>query len=113
MAAWKHRRRGASRTEVMTSSVSDGMSSVTTGLLVTVTVLLLLLQDLQIVVELTHTLLPVLPVALDPVGRLFEGRRLQPAGPPLRLPPLADEPGPLQHLQVLRDRGQLQLERPG
>src|SRR5437899_1334916 len=113
VVASKTSSRGASRTAVMTSSRSDGIDRVTTGLLFTVMLSLLAFQLLQIVIELAHTLLPVLAIALHPVGDIFQWRRLQPAWPPLRLPPLRHQPGPSQHLEVLGDGGQFQMKRLG
>jgi len=59
---------------------------------------------------LTDALLPVLAIAFDPVGYVLQWCRLKPARSPLRLPPLRDQPRVSQHLEVLRDRRQFQLE---
>jgi hypothetical protein len=68
---------------------------------------------LQVVVEAVEALLPVPPVSTDPVGDIPERFRIQPAWPPLGLPSLLDEAGALEHLQVLRDRGQAHIEGSG
>src|ERR671912_274190 len=77
---------------------------------------LLPLRPAQVVVQALVAplaLLPEPPVSLHPVGHLLERVCLQPAGPPLRLPPPGDQPRPLQHLEVLGHRGKAHLERLG
>src|SRR2546429_7378775 len=113
VVASKTRRRGASRTLVITSSVSDGVARVTTGLLFTAICFLLVLQLTQVIAQLTHTLFPDLAIALHPIGYVLQRSRLQPAGPPLRLPALGDQAGPAQDLEVLGDGRQLEPERLG
>ena len=54
--------------------------------------------------ELVEPLGPDLAVALDPVDRAVEGLGLEPARPVLGVAAPGDEPGALEHLQVLRDR---------
>src|SRR5262249_17508278 len=100
------RARGASMTRVMTSSRC--CMSVSTA-----TSLLLALQLLQVVLEPVEALFPEHAVVLQPVGCALQRARLEPAGAPLRLAPAGDEPGALQHLQVLGDRRQAHRERLG
>src|SRR5687767_13362446 len=64
-------------------------------------------------VELLEALLPVRAVLADPLGDVAERLRAQAARPPLRLPSLLDQPGSLEHPQVLGDRRLAQVERRG
>src|SRR6266496_676104 len=64
----------------------------------------LALQLLQDVVEARVALLPVLAVRRDPVGDQLEAARLEAAGAALGVAAARDEAGPLEHLEVLRDR---------
>src|SRR4249920_481933 len=57
--------------------------------------------------------LPILAIALEPFGGLGHWPGLEPARPPLRVLAGRDEPGPLQHLEVLRDRRLAHVERLG
>ena len=65
--------------------------------------------------EAIEALFPELPVLLHPVGDALERFGIELARAPLRLARLGDQPGLLQHLQVLGDRGQAHLvqKRPG
>src|SRR6476659_9360668 len=90
-----------------------GAPSVVVSSVSVVVGLLLLLQLAQVVVESLEALLPETPVLADPVGDVAEPLRLEGARPPLRLAALFDEAGALEHLQVLRDRGQAEIERGG
>src|SRR6266566_1948604 len=65
----------------------------------------------QIVVQSVEALFPELPVIFDPIGGGPERRRVEPAGSPLRFAAARNEPGALQHLQMLRHRGQAHRER--
>src|SRR6266542_3270541 len=107
------RSRGASKTRVMTISRSEGV--VTVSLLLPLPPIALLLSSrlelVQVLVQPIVTLLPEATVPLGPLGNLLERLRPQPGGTPLPLPAPRDEPGALQHLQVLRDRRQAHLER--
>src|SRR6266540_202481 len=107
------RSRGASKTRVMTISRSDGV--VIVSLLLPLPPIALLLSSrlelLQVLLQPVVALLPEAAVPLGPLGDLLEWPRLEPGGPPLPLPASCDEPRPLQHLQVLRDRRQAHLER--
>src|SRR5690606_5520413 len=49
--------------------------------------------------------LPQLPIPLEPRARLGKRRRFDPARAALTVLPDGDEPSPLQHPEVLRDRG--------
>src|SRR5262249_28906892 len=53
-----------------------------------------------------EALVPEAAIGLEPVRDSFERRGLEPARTPLRLPTADDQPSPLEHLQVLRDRRQ-------
>jgi hypothetical protein len=70
----------------------------------------LTLQLLQVVIQPIEALVPELAVPLHPIGDLVQRSRLQPARPPLCLSSLRDQPGSLQHLEVLGDGGQAQGE---
>src|SRR5437660_848241 len=59
------------------------------------------------------TPLLTLAIALDPVRDVLEPGWLESARAPLRPPPLRDEPGLLQHFEVLGYRRQAELERLG
>src|SRR5438093_9726240 len=95
---------------VMTISRSDGVVKVVAALCFAVTFLLLLLQFNQIFVEALEALVPEAAIVFEPVGDVLERRRLEPAGPPLRLATLRDQAGALQHLEVLGHRGSTDLE---
>src|SRR5712691_1181219 len=107
------RSRGASKTRVMTISRSDGVVTVSWLLSLPPIVLLLssTLELVQVLVQPVVALLPEAAVPLGPLGDLLERPRLEPGGPPLPLPAPRDQPRPLEHLQVLRDRRQAHLER--
>src|SRR5271154_6055538 len=75
--------------------------------------LLLGLQFLQIDAEPIEARFPQAAVVLEPVIDSFEDAELDPAGPPLRLAPPCDQAGPLEHLEMLGDRGTAHLERLG
>jgi hypothetical protein len=64
----------------------------------------------QVLVETVEALFPEGAVLRDPVGGRRQGLRIETAvvDPPLAA--LLDEPGVLQHFQVLRDCGQRHLE---
>ena len=51
--------------------------------------------------EPIEALLPDVPVGHGPFGHVLERLRLDPARSPLRLAAAHDQPGPLQHAQVL------------
>src|ERR1035438_4817099 len=71
------------------------------------------LQRLQIIVEAIEPLLPEPAVFAEPVVNRLEPRRLKPAGPPLRIARARDQPGMLEHLEMLGDGGPAHLERLG
>src|SRR5688572_22995080 len=64
-------------------------------------------------VEALVALLPVLAVADEPLGRRLEGIRLEMAEPCGGLPRTRDEPGGLEHLEVLGDGRLGDVERCG
>src|ERR1700736_1939590 len=72
-----------------------------------------LLCAFQIVVEAFEARLPELAVRADPVREVLEPARFEPARAALCLAPPRDQPGRLQHLQVLRDRGLAHRESSG
>src|SRR5438105_3121395 len=77
LCASKTRSRGASKTRVITISLSVGV--VTSSLLPLAAISLLLsLELVQVFVEPVVALLPELPVLLGPLGDLFQGAGLEP-----------------------------------
>ena len=74
---------------------------------------LLFLQLLQVFVESIETFFPEFAVVLHPAGHFSQRAGVEPAGTPLRVAAARDEPGPLQHLEVLRHRGEAHVERLG
>src|SRR5207249_7688434 len=108
--ALKTRRRGASKTRVMTSSRSSVWVA---ALVLASTCLPLLFQLVQIILQAVKALLPEAAVVLQPVGGVFERPCPEPAGPPLCLATARDQTGALEHLEVLRDGGKAHLERAG
>src|SRR5712664_90565 len=74
---------------------------------------LLLFHFPQIVVQSNEALVPEAAVRLHPLRDVAERLALEPAGSPLRLAPASDQAGPLQHLEVLGDRGHRHVERRG
>src|SRR5438445_2464520 len=112
LCASNTRSRGASKTRVMTISRSDGV--------VTVSWLLPLppitfsfprpFELVQVLVQPVAALLPEPTVPLGPIRRLLERPGLEPSGPPLALPAPRDQPGALQDLEVLGDRGKSHRE---
>ena len=62
-------------------------------------------------VETIEPGLPHLAVPFDPVGHFFQRRGLETAGAPLRVASARDQAGPLEHLQVFRDRRHAHVER--
>src|SRR5206468_1068240 len=56
---------------------------------------------------------PMAAVLADPVGHVPERLRRQPAGAPLRVPALFDEPRALEHIEMLRDRREAEVEWSG
>ena len=61
------------------------------------------LKLLNVVIQTVEALLPDVAVVLGPVGYFFQWASFNPATPPLGVPPLRDQPGALQHPEVLRD----------
>src|SRR5215212_6796743 len=95
--ALKTRSRGASKMCVIRTFVSVTM----------------LFLSAQVRVEPADPGLPCPLARLHPVHGLVERLCLQPARPPLRLPAADDQPRPLEHLQVTRDRRQAHRKRLG
>src|SRR4051812_32259876 len=67
----------------------------------------------QVIVQAIESLLPLPPVRLHPLGGCAHRAGLEPAWPPLRVAALGYEAGALQHLQVLRHRGEAHVEGRG
>src|SRR5687768_533021 len=96
--------RGASKTRVTTTSVSDGVVKVVTCLFVAGILPPFLSVELcEIEVESLVALIPELAEIAGPLGNFLERRRLEPAGAPLRITTTGDEARPLEHPQVLRN----------
>src|SRR5678810_252762 len=70
-----------------------------------------LVRLVEIVVEPVEAAFPMFAVGLHPLHRFAHGLRFQAAGPPLCLAALADQPGALQHLEMLGDRRETDVER--
>src|SRR5437588_386865 len=114
LCASNTRSRGASKMRVERISLSDGV--VTVSLLPLAPIALLLSSTLELVQVLVQSVVALFPeptVPLGPLGDLLQRARLEPGGPPLALPAPRDQPGSLEHLQVLRDRRHGHLERLG
>src|SRR4051794_11032099 len=94
--------RGASKTRVKRRTWSVMGISVRWGL-----------QGSEVVVELVEALGPQAPVLLDPVDGGVQGMSFQVAGPELRLPTAGDQTRAFEHLQVLGDPRQAEVERLG
>src|SRR6516225_7140394 len=103
----KTSRRGALKTRVMTNSRPAAGAAASA---VAVTLPFRALQLAEIVVEAIKAVVPKMPVVLEPLGSVLERPGGNPAGPPLGLAAAPDQPGALQHLQVLRDRGKAHCE---
>src|SRR5262249_44914614 len=108
--ALKTRRRGASKTRVMTTSRSSGW--VAAFVLASMS-LPLLFQLVQIVIQAIEALLPETAIVFQPVAGILERARPKPAGPPLRLATAGDQTGALEHLEMLRNGRKAHRERVG
>src|SRR5437867_3675118 len=97
--------RGASKTLVVTR-VRSGAITLSPAAMS----LFLPLQFAQMRVESIETLFPENAIALHPSGCFAKPRRLEPCGPPLRVASTRDQPRMLEHLEVLRDRGEGHVE---
>src|SRR5215470_10769490 len=64
----------------------------------------------QIVVEAIEALLPKAAIVREPVVDVLQPVRLDPARAPLRFAAARDQAGALQHLEVLGDGGQADVE---
>jgi len=62
-------------------------------------------------VDAVEPCLPQLAILLEPGVGVAQRRRHEPARPALRVAPARDQPGALEHLEVLRDRGLAHRER--
>src|SRR5512133_2006599 len=93
----KTRSRGASKTRSMTSS----LVGTSTTLSLAAMSFLLLLQFLQVLVQPIESLLPDHAIAPDPLVDFLERARRERCRSPLRLLAARNEPGALEHLQVL------------
>src|SRR5688500_8095565 len=61
--------------------------------------------------EAVEALLPVAPVVRQPIGGFLERTALEPGRPQLRATAAYDQPGSLEHLEVLGDRLEADRER--
>src|SRR5215470_14782646 len=104
----KTRLRGASYSRSRTSTRAAGATDAAS--LLPVMLRTLALQLAEIVAQAIQALLPEAPVMLEPIGHVLEGRGLEPAGPTLRRPSALDQPGALQHLQMLGDAGKTHIK---
>src|SRR5713226_9780576 len=75
--------------------------------------LLSLMGSFEMFGETVEALVPETPLIGEPAGRLVERARAQPAAPMLTVANAADERGPLEHLEMARDRRQRDGERRG
>src|SRR6267142_527747 len=64
-------------------------------------------------IQALEVALPAPAIVLQPPGRLRERPGLEAARPSLGVAPARDQPGPLEHLEVLGDRRLADLERGG
>jgi hypothetical protein len=87
------------------------MRKVISGPWSSVTVRVPPLKFLQIVIQALEAALPVLAIGLHPRSNLLQRFGLEPAGSPLRLATLADQPRVLQHLEMLGDGGEAEGKR--
>src|SRR4051812_22676499 len=71
------------------------------------------LQAPEIVIEPVEPFFPELAIAIEPIVDAFEGRRLEPTRAPLRLATACDQPGALEHLEVLGNCRPTDVERLG
>ncbi len=69
-----------------------------------------MLELCEVVVEAIETGFPDWPVLLGPVGDLGERSGIERARAVLRVASASDEAGAFEHLEVLRNRGQLHVE---
>src|SRR5688572_1188200 len=107
------RSRGASKTRRMAISRSDGSVREKVGSLLASTLALLLRLCLhleEIVLEPIEAVLPQAAVVLEPVVRVPERAWLEAARAPLCGAPARDETGALQHLEMLGDGGEADVE---
>src|SRR5262245_23500205 len=104
--------RGASTTRVMTIWLSVGVVNVVIPVLFAMTISAPpLLELFQVGIEALIVLLPVPAIGAGPFGDLLERPRFELTRSPLRLAAAHDEPGTLEHPQVLRDRRPAHVER--
>src|SRR5688572_24612259 len=98
--------RGASKVRVTTTSVSAGVVNVVTCLFAAgIFPPFPGFELCEIEVESLVALVPEFPEIAGPLGHILERRCLEPARAPLCIPAPRDQTRPLQHTQVLRDRG--------
>src|SRR4051812_46118325 len=75
--------------------------------------LFLSLEIAQVNAQSIEPFVPELAVSLEPIDRILERSRLEPAGAALGVAPTRDESCAFQDLQVLGDGGQADVERLG
>src|SRR5262245_55422554 len=111
--------RGASKVRSITRSVPSVQATVVSVLERStrcVVIGCLLFRDVvldlaQVLAQPVESLLEVAAVLLDPLGDVAQPVGLEATRAPLRLAALLDQPRALQHLEVLGDCGQAELER--
>src|SRR5882724_1106952 len=102
------RSRGASTVRVKTMVASPGA---TMPLLFSATFFPFQLESLQIIIEAVEALVPEPAIVLKPGVDADECFRFDSARPPLRFAAAADEPGMLEHLEVLGHGRKAHIER--
>src|SRR5262245_44789564 len=110
--------RGASKVRATVISRSSGLVSLYFGMtlplfflvIVAVPVALICLQLLQVGLQAIQPLVPEPAIAFQPVINGPQAVRCDTARAPLRRAAARDQPGPLQHLEVLGDGRQADVE---
>src|SRR5688572_28282342 len=98
----------------MRISVSEGVVTLNVllfaALLTTMTLLLPDFHVLDVEIETFEPCLPHMAIACGPVGNRLERRRLDAPRTPLRFAAAGDQPGALEHAQMLRHGRQTHVE---
>src|SRR2546423_5477628 len=101
---WNTRSGDASNTRVAEiARVSSLVAAAATAFLGDM-ILLLFLNFSKVFVQTVETLFPEFFVVAHPVGDVLERTGVETAGSPLRVAASSDEPGALEHFEVLGDR---------
>src|SRR2546423_6350855 len=107
---WNTRSGGASKTRVAEIARASSLVAAAVAFLGGM-ILLLFLNFSKVFVQTVGTLFPELFVVAHPVGDVLERTGIETAGSPLRIAASSDEPGALEHFEVLGDRRQAHVER--